>query len=53
MEEVIAAFAERYEIRLEEVRSAEESIVFNLPRELRDVAMNRIGSLLQTTQPTE
>lgn len=53
VEEVIAAFAERFEIQLEEVRSAEESIVFNLPRELRDVAMNRIGSLLQTTQPTE
>jgi 4-hydroxy-3-methylbut-2-enyl diphosphate reductase len=45
VEEVIAAFAERYTIRLEEVRSADESIVFNLPRELRDVALERVRTL--------
>jgi len=38
VEEVIAAFAERYEITLEEVRSADEAVVFSLPRELRDIA---------------
>jgi 4-hydroxy-3-methylbut-2-en-1-yl diphosphate reductase len=42
VEEVIAAFAERYAINLEEVRSAEESVVFNLPHDLRDVALQRI-----------
>ena len=35
VEEVIAAFDARYTIRLETVRTADESIVFNLPRELR------------------
>ena len=42
VEEVIAAFAERYDIRLEEVRSADESVVFNLPRDLRDVALTQL-----------
>lgn len=45
VEEVIAAFDERFAIRLEEVRSADESIVFNLPRELRDVALERVRAL--------
>jgi 4-hydroxy-3-methylbut-2-enyl diphosphate reductase len=53
VEEVIAAFAERYEIRLEEVRSADEAVVFNLPRELRDIAMQRLETALQSPQPTE
>ncbi|WP_407048237.1 4-hydroxy-3-methylbut-2-enyl diphosphate reductase [Methyloraptor flagellatus] len=35
VEEVIAAFAERYEVTVETVRTADESITFNLPRELR------------------
>jgi 4-hydroxy-3-methylbut-2-enyl diphosphate reductase len=35
VEEVIAAFAERYTIHLEMVRTADETITFNLPRELR------------------
>lgn len=45
VEEVIAAFDERFAIHLEEVRSADESIVFNLPRELRDVALERVRAL--------
>ncbi len=35
VEEVISAFAERYEISVETVRTAEETLAFNLPRELR------------------
>ncbi len=37
VEEVIAAFAERFTVSVETVRTAEETIAFNLPRELRDV----------------
>ncbi|MEX2319657.1 MAG: 4-hydroxy-3-methylbut-2-enyl diphosphate reductase, partial [Bauldia sp.] len=35
VEEVIDAFAERYEVKVEIVTAAEEAIVFNLPRSLR------------------
>jgi 4-hydroxy-3-methylbut-2-enyl diphosphate reductase len=38
VEEVIDAFAARYDVRVELVTAAEESIAFNLPRELRDAA---------------
>ena len=38
VEEVIAALAERRTVRVETVRTAEESLVFTLPRELREVA---------------
>ncbi len=38
VEEVIDAFAERYDVNVELVRAAEESVVFNLPRALRDAA---------------
>jgi len=38
VEEIIAAFAERYDVDVEEVRTAEESISFNVPRELRETA---------------
>jgi 4-hydroxy-3-methylbut-2-en-1-yl diphosphate reductase len=38
VEEVIAALAERRSVRVETLRTADESIVFSLPRELRDVA---------------
>ncbi|MEJ1157778.1 4-hydroxy-3-methylbut-2-enyl diphosphate reductase [Prosthecomicrobium sp. N25] len=38
VEEVLEAFAARYEIRVETVRTADESVTFNLPRDLRDVA---------------
>jgi 4-hydroxy-3-methylbut-2-enyl diphosphate reductase len=38
VEEVIAALAERRTVRVETVRTADESLVFTLPRELRDVA---------------
>ncbi len=35
VETIIAAFAERYDVRVETVRTAEETIAFNLPRDLR------------------
>ena len=38
VEEVIAALAERRTVRVQTVRTADEDIVFTLPRELRDVA---------------
>ncbi len=38
VEEVIAAFATRWQVRVTVVPTAEEAITFNLPRELRDVA---------------
>ncbi len=38
VEEVISAFAERYDVRVETVRTAEETVAFNLPRELRQPA---------------
>ena len=38
VEEVLDAFAARYEIDVELVRTAEESIVFSLPRSLREAA---------------
>jgi 4-hydroxy-3-methylbut-2-enyl diphosphate reductase len=37
VEEVIAAFADRFSVSVDTVRTAEETIAFNLPRELRDV----------------
>jgi len=40
VEEVIAALAARRTVRVETLRTADESIVFTLPRELRDVAAN-------------
>ena len=36
VEDVIAAFAERYEIEIETVSTAEETVSFNLPRPLRE-----------------
>jgi 4-hydroxy-3-methylbut-2-enyl diphosphate reductase len=38
VEEVLAAFAERYSIDVESVSAATEDITFNLPRALRDAA---------------
>ncbi len=38
VEEVIAAFAERHTVTVETVRTAEETVVFVLPRALRDPA---------------
>jgi len=38
VEEVLDAFAARFDINVELVRTAEESIVFSLPRQLRDAA---------------
>jgi 4-hydroxy-3-methylbut-2-enyl diphosphate reductase len=37
VDEVIAAAAERFDITIIPIRSADESVVFNLPRELRDM----------------
>jgi 4-hydroxy-3-methylbut-2-en-1-yl diphosphate reductase len=36
--EMVAAFRERYDVSVEEVVTARENIAFNVPRELRDVA---------------
>jgi len=38
VEEIIGAFAEHFDVTVETVRTAEETIAFNLPRELRDVS---------------
>jgi 4-hydroxy-3-methylbut-2-enyl diphosphate reductase len=38
VDEVIDAFAARYEIEVELVRTAEENVVFNLPKSLREAA---------------
>jgi 4-hydroxy-3-methylbut-2-enyl diphosphate reductase len=38
VEEILAAFAERYALSIETVSTADESMFFPLPRELRDVA---------------
>ncbi|WFE88939.1 4-hydroxy-3-methylbut-2-enyl diphosphate reductase [Roseibium porphyridii] len=37
VEEIITAFAERFDVTVETVHTAEETISFNLPRELRDM----------------
>jgi 4-hydroxy-3-methylbut-2-enyl diphosphate reductase len=37
VEEVIAAFSARYTVTVETAVTAEETIEFNLPRELRDM----------------
>ena len=37
VEEIIAAFAGRFDVNVETVRTAEETISFNLPRELREM----------------
>ncbi|MCX2723810.1 4-hydroxy-3-methylbut-2-enyl diphosphate reductase [Roseibium salinum] len=37
VEEIIDAFADRFDVTVETVRTAEETISFNLPRELRDM----------------
>jgi 4-hydroxy-3-methylbut-2-enyl diphosphate reductase len=38
VEEIISAFAERHDVTVETVRTAEETIAFNLPRALREAA---------------
>jgi 4-hydroxy-3-methylbut-2-enyl diphosphate reductase len=38
VEEVIGAFAERFDVNVEVVTAAEEDVIFNLPRELRVAA---------------
>ena len=42
VEEVIDAFATRFSVTVETVRTAEETIAFNLPRELRTVATGEV-----------
>jgi 4-hydroxy-3-methylbut-2-enyl diphosphate reductase len=44
VEEVIAAFTERFTVSVESVRTAEENIAFNLPRELRGDTGPRISA---------
>ena len=39
VEEVIDAFSERYEVSVEVIRIANEDMVFNIPRELREAAI--------------
>ena len=41
--EMVAAFRDRYDVRVEEVVTARESIAFNVPRELRDAATATIS----------
>ena len=38
VDEIIKALGQRFEVTVEQVRTAEERIAFNVPRELRDVA---------------
>jgi 4-hydroxy-3-methylbut-2-enyl diphosphate reductase len=38
VEEVLDAFAQRFDINVELVTTAQENIVFSLPRQLRDAA---------------
>ncbi|WP_395174799.1 4-hydroxy-3-methylbut-2-enyl diphosphate reductase [Roseibium alexandrii] len=38
VDEIISAFDERFDVTVEIVRTAEETIAFNLPRELRDMS---------------
>lgn len=44
VEEVISAFTERFTVSVESVRTAEEDIAFNLPRELRGDTGSRISA---------
>ncbi|MEP3429085.1 MAG: 4-hydroxy-3-methylbut-2-enyl diphosphate reductase [Roseibium sp.] len=39
VEEIINAFSDRFDVTVETVRTAEETISFNLPRELREMAL--------------
>jgi 4-hydroxy-3-methylbut-2-enyl diphosphate reductase len=39
VEEVIAAFSDRYEVKVEVVVTAKEDIIFNIPRKLREAAV--------------
>ena len=38
VEEILDAFAERFDVRVESVSTADESVFFPLPRELREQA---------------
>ncbi|MCA3601032.1 MAG: 4-hydroxy-3-methylbut-2-enyl diphosphate reductase, partial [Methylobacterium sp.] len=38
VEEIIAAFAGRFDVRVETVSTADESVFFPLPRQLREAA---------------
>ena len=40
VDEIIAALGKRFEVTLEQVRTAEERIAFNVPRELRDAPVS-------------
>ena len=43
VDEIITALRQRYDVAVEVVRTAEERIAFNVPRELRDVAAGAAG----------
>ena len=47
VEEVIEAFATRWEVQVRPILTAEETVAFNLPRELRDVAASTTSKLLR------
>lgn len=38
VQEIVDAFAERFNVTIEEIETAKENIAFNIPRQLRDVA---------------
>ena len=51
VEEIIDAFAERYEVRVETVSTADESVFFPLPRDLRE-KRRRAPRLHKQTPPS-
>jgi 4-hydroxy-3-methylbut-2-enyl diphosphate reductase len=52
VEEVIEAFATRWEVRVKPILTAEETIAFSLPRELRDVATDANSRLMRRPRDT-
>ena len=50
VEEVIEAFATRWDVRVRPVPTAEETVAFNLPRELREVAATSQSKLVRQSR---
>ncbi len=48
VEEVIEAFTARWEVRVRPIVTAEETVAFNLPRELREMAATSTSKLVRT-----
>lgn len=44
VEEIIEAFSKRFDVTVETVRTADETVVFNLPRELREMSQLAAGA---------